>query len=98
MAAAEAAPVAVVGCGVIGLAAALHLKRRHPNVPVHIISNGAVEDTTSYGSGGTSRHCAPDASLRLVPICQHCQANSSSCTIKRHGPPACAQGSGSRTR
>lgn len=44
--------VAVIGSGVMGLATAMQITQKWPNVSVDIISEGTVQDSTSYGSGG----------------------------------------------
>lgn len=44
--------VAVIGAGVVGLSVALRLKQTYPLLAVTIVSEGFIQNTTSYGAGG----------------------------------------------
>lgn len=44
--------VGVVGGGVCGLATALQLTQKFPDLDVTVITDQSIEETTSYGSGG----------------------------------------------
>ena len=48
-------PVAIIGSGIMGLATATQLRAAYPDVPIHLIYDKTVTETTSYGSGGAHR-------------------------------------------
>lgn len=54
------APVAVVGSGIMGLATATQLRKAYPNLPIDLISDRNLTETTSYGSGGAPRSAQLD--------------------------------------